>query len=103
MSRGVSVPGKEISEGNFHGLGDLGQGLERWNGVAVFDARKIAAEQAGAALNVTLRKAALAAIGFDDFADVYLWFLFRHGSSNGNSSLVANSRSGKGERMTKCS
>jgi len=47
--------------------------------VAVFDAGEIAAQKPGTTLNVALGKAALAAVGFDDFADVDLWFLFRHG------------------------
>ena len=71
--------GEEVGQRNFHGFGDLREGFERGNGVAVFYARKVAAEEAGAALDVALRKAALAAVGFDDFADVDLWFLFRHG------------------------
>jgi hypothetical protein len=47
--------------------------------VTVFDARKVATQEPGAALDVALRQSALAAIRFDDFSDVDLWFLFRHG------------------------
>jgi len=76
--------GEEIGQGNFHGFGDLREGLERGNGVAVFDARKVATQQSGAALDVALRQSTLAAVGFDDFADVDLWFLFRHGFPQSN-------------------
>jgi hypothetical protein len=46
--------------------------------VAVLYTRKVAAQQAGAALDVALRQPPLAPIGFDDLADIDLWFLFRH-------------------------
>ena len=70
---------EKVCQRNFHGFGNLGECLEGRDGVAILDAREIAADQAGAALDVALGKASLAAIGFDDFADVHLWFLFRHG------------------------
>ena len=76
--------GEKIGEGDFHGFCDFRERLERGNGVTVFDAREVAAEEAGAALDVALGKAALAAVGFDDFADVDLWFLFRHGFLQSN-------------------
>jgi hypothetical protein len=75
---------EKVGQGNFHGFGNFREGFERGNGVAVFHARQIAAEQSGAALDVALGKSPLAAVGFDDFADVYLWFLFRHGFPQSN-------------------
>ena len=67
--------------------------------MAVFNAREVAPKQSGAALDVALGKSPLAAVGFDDFADVDLWFLFGTVSPNRTDSLVANSRSGKGESV----
>jgi len=83
VARGFGA-GEKVGERNFHGFGNLRESFERRNGVAVFDAREVAAEEAGAALDVALGKAALAAVGFDDFADVDLWFLFRHGFLQSN-------------------
>ena len=48
------------------------------NGVAVLDAREVAAEQAGAAFDIALREAAVAAIRPDHFADVYFRLFFGH-------------------------
>jgi len=71
--------GEKVGERNVHGLGDFGQRFERRNGVTVLDARKVAAQQTGAALDVALRQAALAAITLDDFADVHPRLFFWHG------------------------
>ncbi len=73
--------GEKVGERNVHGLGDFGKGFERRHGVAVFDARKVAAQQARAALDISLRKAALAAIALDDFPDVHSRLFFWHGHS----------------------
>jgi len=45
------------------------------------DARKVASQEPGTALDVPLRQAALAAIGFDDFSDVHPRLFFWHGLS----------------------
>lgn len=62
--------GEELAEGKLQGTGDLLQGLEGRDGVAVFYARKIAAEQAGALFNIALRHTALKAELADGDADV---------------------------------
>src|SRR5467141_5037496 len=72
-------PGKKIRERNVHGFRDFGERFERRDGVAVLDARKVATQKAGAALDVALRQSALAAIALDDFTDVYTRFFFWHG------------------------
>jgi hypothetical protein len=46
--------------------------------VAIFDARKIAAQKARTALDVALGEAAIAAVGADDFANIYFRFFFWH-------------------------
>jgi hypothetical protein len=45
---------EELIEGHFHCPGQLLESLDCWDGVAVFDARNIAPEQAGALFDVTL-------------------------------------------------
>jgi len=45
--------------------------------VAVFNARKVAAQKACAALDVPLRETPIIAVGADDFADINLGFFFR--------------------------
>src|SRR4029077_21257377 len=70
---------KKVGQRNFHGLGNFGESLERWHGVAVLHAGKIAAQQSRAALDIALRKAALSPVTANDFADIYFWFLFWHG------------------------
>jgi hypothetical protein len=47
--------------------------------MAVFHAREVATEQAGAAFDIALGKSPVGAIGLDHFTDIYLWFLFGHG------------------------
>jgi len=76
--------GEKVGERNFHGFSNLCESFKRRDGVAVFDAREVATKQSGAALDVALGKSPLAAVGFDNFADVYLWFLFRHGFLQSN-------------------
>src|ERR1700730_2767482 len=71
-------PGEKIRERNVHGFRNFGERFERRHGVAVLDARKVATQEAGAALDVALRQAALAAIALDDFTDVYTRFFFWH-------------------------
>src|SRR5271157_3615694 len=71
--------GEKVGQRDFHGFGDFGQGLERRNSVAVLDAGEIATQQTGAALDVSLRQATLAAVSFYHFTNVDLWFLFWHG------------------------
>ena len=70
---------KEVGQRNFHGFGDLGEGFERRDRVPVLDARKVAAQQSRAPLDIALRKSSLSAVTTDDFADIYFWFLFWHG------------------------
>src|SRR6266436_7333291 len=86
--------GEKVGERNVHGFGDFRQRLERRHGVPVLHAREIAAQQAGAALDVALRQSALAAVGFDDFADVYAWLFFWHVDDplTRGGSLVTDSR-----------
>jgi hypothetical protein len=45
---------EELIEGHFHCPGQLLESLDRWYGVAVFDARNVAPEQPGALFDVTL-------------------------------------------------
>ena len=52
---------EELAERKVEGGGDLLEGLERGNGVAVFNAGEVATQQAGALLDITLRHAALEA------------------------------------------
>src|ERR1700675_3629439 len=47
-------------------------------------AAKGAQQPSRAGLHVALGKSPLTAVGFDDFADVDLWFLFRHGFPQSN-------------------
>src|SRR3984893_105795 len=68
--------------------------------MAVLHAREVAAQQTGAALDVALRQPTLAAVGFDDFADVHARLFFWHVEDPlycEGGSLVTNSRTGKGE------
>jgi len=46
--------GEELRERQLHGAGDLGQRIERWDGVTVFNPREIAAQQAGAFFDIAL-------------------------------------------------
>src|ERR1700686_4535755 len=39
--------GEKLRQRKFHGAGDLGESVERRDGVAVFDARQVAAQKAG--------------------------------------------------------
>src|SRR5262249_39364555 len=87
--------GEKVRQRNVHGFSDFGERFERRHGMAVFDAREVAAQQACAALDVALRQSALAAIGLDNFSDVHPWFFFWHGRSCRGGILVTNSRSGK--------
>lgn len=45
---------EKLSERDIHRAGNLSQRVERWNGVSVFDAGKIAAKKPGAFLDVPL-------------------------------------------------
>jgi hypothetical protein len=47
---------EELVEGNFHGACQLFESLDRRNSMAIFDARDIAAEKAGAFLDIALRE-----------------------------------------------
>ena len=78
VAGGVAA-GKEVRQGNLHSLGNFREGLQRGDGVAVFDPRQIATQQAGAALDVALRQSSVRTIRFDDFADVNFGLLFGHG------------------------
>ncbi len=92
--------GEKVGERNVHGFGDFRQRLKRRHGVAVLHAREVAAQETRAALNVPLRQSPLAAVGFDDFADVYAWLFLWHVDDPlhcAGGSLVTNSRTGKGE------
>ena len=51
---GQCVAGEELRDGQVEGVGDLGQRIQRGHGVAVFHARKIAAQQAGSLFDVSL-------------------------------------------------
>lgn len=55
---------KELVERDFQGAGQFFKGLDAWDGVAVLDARDVAAFEAGAHLDVTLGKIFLLADGF---------------------------------------
>src|SRR5579859_1617857 len=89
---------EKVRERDVHGLRNLGECFQRRHGVPVFNPREVAAQKSGAALDVSLRQPPLAAIGLDDFSDVYAWLFFWHdGSPSGGSSLVANSRRSKTE------
>jgi hypothetical protein len=52
--------------------------------MAVLDARKIAAQQSGAAFDITLRKAAIAPVRANYLANVYLRLFFRHSGNPDN-------------------
>jgi hypothetical protein len=56
--KGVTVVEK-IMDGNLDGAGEFFEGLNGGNGMAVFDAREIAAEQSGAILDIALGEIAL--------------------------------------------
>src|SRR5574341_1402865 len=64
--------GEELRQRQLHGAGDLGQGVERGNGVAVLHPRKIAAQQARTLLDVALRHAPLQAEASDGLANIHL-------------------------------
>jgi hypothetical protein len=87
--------GEKIRQANFHGLGDLRERLKRRDGVAVLDARKIAAEKTSAAFDITLRQASIAPVGPDDLANVYLRFLFGHGISFYNTAILRVTSEGR--------
>jgi len=70
--------GKEIRQTDFHRFGNFRQCLKRRNGVAILDAREIAAQQAGTSLNIALRKPAVASVRPDDLAYIYFGFFFGH-------------------------
>ncbi len=78
--------GKELRKRKLHGSGDLGKRVERRNCVTVFDARKVAAEKAGALFDVALRHAFLKAVVADGLADIHCREHFRmgHGNQSGN-------------------
>src|ERR1700757_4534087 len=50
----ANMVGKKLAERKVHGAGNFGKRVQRWDGVAVFYARKIAAQKPGALFNVTL-------------------------------------------------
>ena len=64
------VFGEELAEGQVEGAGDLLQGFEGGNGVAVFDAREVAAEQARTLLDVPLGHALLETEAANRRADI---------------------------------
>src|SRR5208337_334611 len=68
----VAGLGEELRERELHGSGDFRKGIERWNGMAVFHARQVAAQQAGALFDVSLRHAFLQPVVADGLADVDL-------------------------------
>src|SRR6266704_1248426 len=88
---------KKIRQRNVHGFRDFGERFERGDGVSIFDAREVTAQQSGAALDVALRQATLAPIALDHCSDVYPRLFFWHVLSTRGGSLLTNSRSGKGD------
>jgi len=63
--------GEKIGEGDFHGFRDFRERLERGNGVAVFDAREVAAQQAGLLLDVALGEPLLQTVRADGGANLH--------------------------------
>src|ERR1700685_4023928 len=62
--------GEEWRERDLHGPGNFRKRVERRDGVAVFYARQVAAQQTGALLNVSLGHAFLQPVVSDGLADV---------------------------------
>ena len=58
LGKGVTIVEKKM-DGDLDGAGEFLERLDGGNGMAVFDAREIAAEQSGAALDVALGEIAL--------------------------------------------
>src|SRR6202034_781635 len=67
---GVARFGEELRERDLHGAGDFRKRVERRDGVAVLYARKVAAQQASALFDVSLRHAFLQPVVSDGLADV---------------------------------
>src|SRR5450631_3985837 len=55
----VARLGEEMGKRALHGSGDFRQSVKRWDGVSIFYAGEIAAQQAGALFNVALRHPSL--------------------------------------------
>jgi hypothetical protein len=83
------VLGEELGDGQVECLGDLGEGIERGDGVAVFYAREIAAQQASLLFDVSLREAFLQAVTADRCPN------FHHGSPESHAPLEINFRGRK--------
>src|SRR6202011_1288525 len=67
----MSGLGEELRERQLHGAGDLGQRVQRRDGMPVFYPREVAAQQSCALLDVTLGHAFLQPVVPDGLADVH--------------------------------
>jgi hypothetical protein len=76
--------GEKLRQGQIHGPGNLGERIERWDGVAVLHPRQVSAQKASAFLDVALGHAALEPEITDGLADIH-----RHAT---NSALKRNSK-----------
>src|SRR5258708_32470554 len=63
--------GEKLSQRQFHGRGDFRQRVERRNGVSIFYAGKVAAQQAGFFLNVALRHSLAHPVVPNGFANIH--------------------------------
>src|ERR1019366_814016 len=70
MAIAVAI-GKELRQRQIHCPGDLGQRIQRWDGVAVFNPRQVAAQQARALFDVALGHASLEPEIADGLADIH--------------------------------
>ena len=66
---GSFVFGEKLVERDFQGTGEFFQSFDGRNGAAIFQAREVAAKQAGAFLDIALREVLRLAQAFEPFAD----------------------------------
>ena len=63
--------GEELRQGKLHRSSDFSQCIERRNSVTVLYSRKVAAQQASALFDITLRHAFLQSVASDGLADIH--------------------------------
>src|SRR5262249_34710737 len=78
---------EKLRKGQLHGSGNFRKCIERRDGVSVFDARQIAAKQAGALFEVALRHSFLEPVVSDRLADIHGREHFRMGHGNHSSNF----------------
>src|SRR5579872_990707 len=83
---------EELRKRQFHRPGNLRERVERRDGVSVFDARQVAAQQPGPFLDVALRHTFLKPVVPDGLADIHgrEHFRMRNGNQSGNFWQVGN-------------